>query len=329
MKINYFNRNKDLGFSIARVFGIIINEVQKKAEVQVLYAPAMGASPQVFKKNLAFAKQYRDKSAINHITGDVNYLTVALKGYNCVVTVHDIGLMKRFKGLKKALWNYWWIQTLKKADRVTFISEYTKNEVLKYVNLPEWKTVVVPNPLPVEFTHVSKEFNTAKPVLLHMGTGTSKNLPRTIVALKGINCHLRIIGKISSETVQLLKENEIDYSNAVNLTDQEVLQEYINCDVVSFPSIHEGFGMPILEGQAVGRVVLTSDMEPMNNVCGPGGAHLTNPFDTTAMHNSYKTILADAALRGRIIQAGLENVKNYSAEAIAGQYMKVYAELIK
>ena len=82
--------------------------------------------------------------------------------------------------------------------------------------------------------------------------------------MNGIDCHLRIIGKIDINIQTLLDENKIDYTNAFNLSDNEIIEEYKKCDIVNFPSTHEGFGMPIIEGQAIGRVVLTSDLSPMN-----------------------------------------------------------------
>lgn len=76
--------------------------------------------------------------------------------------------------------------------------------------------------------------------MLHIGTRPNKNLERVIEALEGIKCHLRIIGKLTSEQEKLLSEKKIKYSNGINLTDEEILNEYILCDIVSFPSLYEG-----------------------------------------------------------------------------------------
>ena len=327
MKINYFNRGVNSGHSIQRVFGVITGEVQRFEDVHIYNVPEIGTSIKTFIKNFAFVKAHRDLNSINHVTGDVNYLALVLGGYKCVVTVHDIGLMKRLKGIKKMLWKFWWIESLKKADKVTFISTYTKNEVLKYVNLPESKMRVIPNPVPSEFTYTHKEFNLTKPIILHIGAGANKNLINSIEAIKGISCHVRIIGKIDSRVINLLEEYGIEYSTAANLTDNQILEEYKMCDIVNFPSLHEGFGMPILEGQAVGRVVLSSDIAPMNEVCGNGGAFLVNPYDITSIRNGYKKLIHDADLRNQIIQRGTENVKKFSAKAIAELYVKMYKEI--
>lgn len=329
MKIRYFNRGVKSGFSIHRVFDVIVAEVAKNCEVEVFNVPEIGVGLRTFRNNLAFVKKHRSLDAINHVTGEVNYLALSLKGHKSIVTVHDIGLMREFTGIKKALWNLWWIQTLKRADMVTFISEYTMNEVLKYIFLPKSKMVIVPNPVSPDFVHKPKEFNSIKPVILHVGTGANKNLAATIEALEGISCHIRIIGKISKDIVELLSKHNVEYSNGVKLSNQEVLMEYENSDIVNFPSTHEGFGMPILEGQAVGRVVVTSNLSPMNQVCGVDGAFLIDPYDLKSIRNAYKQIIADVVLRDRLINGGLENVKNYSADVVAKKYIKVYKELLK
>jgi glycosyltransferase involved in cell wall biosynthesis len=79
-------------------------------------------------------------------------------------------------------------------------------------------------------------------------------------------CHLRIIGKLKSEDIHLLEQKNISYSNDYSLTNDEIIEEYQNCDMVSFPSLFEGFGAPIVEYQVMGRVMLTSNIPPMTEV---------------------------------------------------------------
>ena len=81
----------------------------------------------------------------------------------------------------------------------------------------------------------------------------------------------------------MLQKHKIDYENVYNLTEQEVLEKYINCDIVSFVSLHEGFGMPIIEGQSIGRPILTSNITPMKEIASNGGAILVNPWDVKSI----------------------------------------------
>ncbi|GHT99693.1 hypothetical protein FACS1894142_7570 [Spirochaetia bacterium] len=202
------------------------------------------------------------------------------------------------------------------------ISQTTKNTLLKHV-IPKSYSVIY-DPISIIFKRNFKEFNQIKPVILHIGTNWNKNLAGVIIALRDISCTLRIIGKIEQKDIALLQENGINWSQAENLSDQEILEEYINCDMVSFPSIYEGFGMPIIEGQAVGRVVLTSKIDPMPEIGGADSAYYVNPADVNEIRNGFLCLINDAALRERLVENGFENSKRFSLDIILQEYMDIY-----
>ena len=161
---------------------------------------------------------------------------------------------------------------------------------------------------------------------MHIGTFWNKNLERTIQALEGINCHLRIIGEIDNHILQLLQEKNIKFSNAKNLSDEEIRQEYINCDIVNFPSIYEGFGMPVIEGQQTGRIVITSAIEPIKEIAGKA-VIFVNPTNIQSIHDAYIKAIEDDKLRNEIIQKGLDNAKRFQVKDIAKQYLELYQSL--
>ena len=209
-----------------------------------------------------------------------------------------------------------------------FISDFARDQVLNEIKLPKDKYSVIPNPVSTDFSFEFKKFNHKKPVILHInGSLERKNLGRTIEALSTITCHLRIIGKISKENKQLLAKFKMDFSQASNLSNEEVVKEYMNCDIVNFPSLFEGFGMPIVEGQAVGRVVITSNIAPMNQVAGEG-AMLVDPTDVTSIKKAYLKIIDDDNFRNTLIKNGLENVKKFQLKAVSAMYVDVYREII-
>lgn len=177
------------------------------------------------------------------------------------------------------------------------------------------------DPVSPSFTYVPKEINKEEPVILHIGTKVNKNLKNTILALKGLNCHLRIVGEISCEEINSLRDNNVEYSSCANISDEELLEEYRQCDIVNFPSFYEGFGMPIIEGQATGRVVVTSNISPMKDVAD-GSAILVNPKDIHSMRDGYLEAIKNSA---SYVRKGLINVERFSVENITNQYY----ELIK
>ena len=107
-----------------------------------------------------------------------------------------------------------------------------------------------------------------------------------------------------------------------------MIQKYINADIVSFVSTYEGFGMPILEAQTVGRVVLTSNISPMIEVSG-SGACLVNPFGVSDIKEGFKRLISDDNYRNEIIRKGLVNSQKYKPEKIANEYVKLYLNLSK
>ena len=181
------------------------------------------------------------------------------------------------------------------------------------------------NPIGSEFTFHPKLINKSCPTILHVGTGGNKNLDSTIIALKGFPCNLRIVGKLDDKQKMLLNLYNIHYECVCNLTDSEMLNEYINCDLVNFPSLYEGFGMPIIEGQAIGRPVLTSNISPTKEVAG-NAAVLVNPTNTDSIREGYEILLEDAE---EYIVRGLENVKRFALSRISQDYFQIYKNLVK
>ena len=124
----------------------------------------------------------------------------------------------------------------------------------------------------------------------------------------------------------MLRLYSINYIYKSDLSDQEILKEYINCDIVSFPTLYEGFGMPIIEGQAVGRVVLTSDLEPMKEMAGDA-ALLVDPYSIESIRNGIMKLIKNHHYRDDLIKRGLENIERFKLPAIVKQYMDLYTKL--
>ena len=326
MNINYYYRNKKTGFSIGVVFDTIVNEIGINNQVIRTFLPYPNATIPSILKNGWFAKNEEKNNYINHITGDVHYLLWFLRRRKTIVTVHDMMYYHYLKGIKKKIWKLLYITPLKRAAHVTFISDFAYKQVSEVINLDMKKVHIIPNPVDSSFTYSPKEFNVKKPIILHIGTLERKNLERTIEALDGIDCHLRIIGELKEQTIDLLKRHHIEYSNGINLTHEEIVTEYRNADVINFPSLFEGFGMPIIEGQATGRIVITSNLSPMKEVAG-NGAILINPYSAEDIRNAYLSVIQNESIREQLINEGLKNIENYKVRKVVQQYTDLYKEI--
>lgn len=326
MRILYIYRNSEMGISIGRVFRSIEQSMKQYCEVQAIYMPMHDYKPLSLWKNISYVQKELKNTHydIIHITGAEHYLIPFLKKYKVIVTVHDLGFYTNQEFGLRSVWKYFlWIKTLKFADRITFISEKSRLEAKRLLNFHQGQDIVVHNPIESDFKYIAKQINKDCPTILQVGTRPNKNLSNTIVALRNFKCKLRIVGKLDTYQKALLQIYHTDYSNVSDLTDEEIKLEYEHCDIVNFPSFYEGFGMPIIEGQAIGRVVVTSNLSPMKELAGQG-AVLVNPADVDSIRYGYKIAMINA---DTYVDKGLINVRSYNIETIVERYFNLYKEL--
>lgn len=275
-------------------------------------------------KNIIFSRKFIGN--LIHITGHDHYLTFGLKKEDTILTIHDIEFINRNKGLKKFVLKKLWIDyPIKRVKMVTTVSEFSKSELLKLENY-QTPIQVIHNPLTLPIEYSPKTFNQDCPVILHIGTKANKNLPRLIKALKNIKCHLNIIGNPTKDLVHLLEINNVSHAFKSNLTNQQMIKEYESCDILAFVSTYEGFGLPIIEAQAMGRTVITANVASMPEVAEKG-ALLVNPFDIEEIKKGLTTLIENKELRNQLIQLGLENVKRFNPKEIAKKYQELYLSI--
>ena len=317
-----------MGYSIGKVFAPIESAVAKYEEVDSLSMPAYGYSLKSLLQNISVVRKKvaQEQYDVIHITGQENYLIPFLDKSKLVVTVHDLdSIISSEHGIAGRIKHLSFINTLSSVKYLTCISDKSKKEVIDNCKVEADRIRVIPNCVDPAFTYSPKAINKDCPTILHIGVNSNKNLKRTISALQGINCHLRIVGPKQDVDFEMLNDSGIDFSLVSYLSNDEILQEYINCDIVNFPSLYEGFGMPIIEGQATGRTILTSNISPMKEVAGDG-AVLVDPMNVTSMHYGYIEAINNSQ---KYIQQGLENVKRFDVSKIVKQYLELYHTIIE
>ena len=337
MKVIHHERKRLAShFSIERLFAEIRRNMPPEFEVisSPCPFPSHGVLPRV-RNVLHAAKQRAD---VHHIVGDSHYLAFGLPGKRTVLTIHDCAALERLSGLKRVLLKYFWFTgPMRRAAVVTTISEATKDQLRKWVGLLAEKVVVVPDCVGSEFGYDPKPFNEESPIVLQVGTKWNKNVERVMEALRGTGCRLEVVGTIQrdqeikrlrDEETKGLRGQEPESAAAAacelgRLTDAELVEAYRRCDFVVFTSMYEGFGLPVLEAQATGRPVITSNISAMPEAAGEG-ALLVDPYSVEAIRAAVLRIKNEPALRTELVRKGLENVGRFRAAAVAERYAEIY-----
>jgi glycosyltransferase involved in cell wall biosynthesis len=328
-RIAFINRRPVEGqYSIESYFKRISDSLRNLGvDLQSFTSPytSKGLVPRL--KIIRFA--HRHQEAINHITGDIHFAALGLDPARTVVTVHDCGRLHQLSGIKQVLLRQIWFEIpLRRAAAITVISQAVKDDLLNWVPTLSSKDIhIIPVSISPLFTYSARVFNDSNPRILQIGTKANKNLPRLAQAMRGLDATLVIIGKLDKDLLRLLSAYNIRYENYSGLSEAEVVDLYRSSDILAFASTLEGFGMPILEAQAIGRVVLTSNCTSMPDVAG-GGALLVDPYSVSSIRAGLIRLIEDSSLRQQLISRGLRNTKRFSSDAIAAQYLQVYQSIL-
>lgn len=328
IKVRFFQRKPKNGanFSLEFIFNDIRDRLKTEIESDIRISSMInsGFFTIIFNVVEAF---FRQSDTINHITGETNFLNLLMKKQKVVLTILDCGPLFRKKGISKELVKWLYLKLpIAKATLVTAISEVVKNEIISYAKCSPDKIKVIPVAVSSDYFPSSKKFNHNKPIILQIGTAPNKNLLRLFEALEGLQCHLMIVGKLNQEQISILENLNIDYSTFYNLSQEEMLQKYIDCDIVSFISTFEGFGMPIIEANCVERVVISSNISSMPEIANDA-ACLVDPYNIDSIKAGLTKLINDSSYRNTLIENGKKNRQRFDADIIAKQYLEIYQEI--
>ena len=271
-----------------------------------------------------------------------------------VVTVHDafFGPLTFFKSFKTRLFYQLLTRySVHRSDITIVISDFIRRKVLQYipgVRAKADKIRVVQNGVGSEFRsfHHRQEIEQMKQryrikgkYLFCVGSFASrnKNLLRILEAFCNLPLRLRseyqlvIAGEFlstvpeASRVIERLRAE--DYIRCLGyVPDDDLPLLYNGAEVFIFPSLHEGFGIPVLEAMACGTPVMTSNVTAMPEIAG-GAAMLVDPFNVNEMTNSIREILANENLRKDLSEKGQARAKSFSWLATARKTLDIYEEV--
>lgn len=206
----------------------------------------------------------------------------------------------------------------KEIDMVIAVSESTKKDLLEISSIPEEKIIVIYEAAGEQFKpqdevkveEFRKKMNLPdKFVLAIGGVGERRNLARIKEAAKNYNL------VVTGQNIPWIKEEELPLL-------------YGAARVLLYPSLYEGFGLPILEAFGCGLPVITANISSMPEIGGDAAIYVS-PEDTADIEKKLVLVMEDNKLRNDLIKKGLERAKNFSWEKCAEETLEVYRKVLK
>lgn len=262
-----------------------------------------------------------------------------------IVTIHDLIFLRfpqyySFFDRKIHFWKF--KKAAEQADLIIAISEQTKRDIIQFLKVPEEKIRVIyqgchhafkANQSEEFLISIKEKYNLPERFILNVGTiEERKNLLNIVKAINGTEIPLIVIGKKTkyfNKVQKFLKKNKLESQVQLleNVSMEELAAIYKLADIFVYPSLFEGFGIPVIEALFSETPVITSNVSCLPEAGGPDSVYIdpTNFQDIKAKINF---LWDNESERNRRARKGLEFVQKFEDQLIAKNLHTVYQELM-
>lgn len=253
-----------------------------------------------------------------------------------IVTIHDLAVLKKepwFSPVFQRYYAYVIPKLVQNAVHIITDSDFIRAEILSQFNLKEDKVETCPLGVSPKFFIDSAPVS-ENPYLLAVGSlDPRKNLPRLFRAWRQIHprfpeTELRVVGGGGS-IFKDMDSSSIEGSNIRllgKISDSELVEQYRGATAFAYPSLYEGFGLPVLEAMAAGLPVLTSKCSAMSEITG-ACAVLVDPLEEDSISDGLVRILKSAELRHSLGQSGTAIAQRFTWERTAESITRILIKL--
>ncbi|MFW3616925.1 glycosyltransferase family 4 protein [Billgrantia antri] len=285
-------------------------------------------NPASFKSSLKLSR-YCKKHMVAFLPG---FVPPVVSSGCYIFTIHDLNHLDRPENssLSKRLFYRFVIRRgCKKAYAILTVSEFSKKRIVEWAGVSSNKVVNVGNGVDKNFNSEVMPYSLGTPYYLCVGNRkVHKNEAKVVEAFaqaeidEGI--HLVFTGASEPSLEAMIQENNL--SSRVkfmgNVTEDELPSLYKGARGLLFPSLYEGFGLPVLEAMACGTPVITSNCTSLPEVAGDA-AMLIDPLDTQELQDAIERLEQDTSLRDELVAKGFDRAKLFTWEKTAQKVQEV------
>ncbi len=307
-------------------------------------------------KDRIFSKYWRRKNVINDLERDNIQIFHGLSGeipiglhkknIKSVVTIHDLIFLRYpefYTRLDQSIYKKKFQHAVKEADVIIAVSDQTRKDIIKFLKVDKSKITVIYQGCQKEYKQLYEpeaiqqllqKYQLPQDYILNVGTVESrKNVLSAVKAIKNIDTHLVIVGSLTSygkkvqEYIQKEKmEKKVTFLKG--LSTQELALLYQGAQVFVYPSLFEGFGIPIIEALFSKTPVITTNYGCFPEAGGPDSIYV-DPKNISEISETINRLLDAPEERKTIAEKGYQYVQKFNDDIIASKIISVYEGLLK
>jgi len=270
------------------------------------------------------------------------------KGIPSIVTIHDLIFLRFpefYKQIDRKLYLLTTLSSCQRCTKILAISHQTKKDIVHYLGIEEEKITVLHQSCDKRFyepvdeeqkAYVRDKYNLPEKFILCVGTIEQRK--NQLAILKGVvseklNISVVLLGK-PTDYKKLLDEfiiesgirKQLIFLHHTDFSDLHTI--YQLAEIMVYPSFFEGFGLPILEAQASGCPVITSNISSMPEAGGDGAVYV-DPANSSEIGLAIRKILTDNKFKEELIEKGTANALLFDDRAVGEKLVKLYQSLVK
>lgn len=266
-----------------------------------------------------------------------------------VVTIHDLIFKhypNQFQFIDRKVYDWKFRYSCENADRIVAISESTKRDIIHFYNIPEDKIEVIYQTCDnlfknqsqeLSFSKIQEKYQLPQDYLLYVGSIIERKKLLPIVQAihqlpKDLQIPLVILGDgkgYKKEVLNYIAKNNLDQLNIFpkNVEFSDFPAIYQNAKMMIYPSIYEGFGIPLIEALFSKTPVITTSLSSLPEAAGPGAHYIESP-SPELIKSGIKKILSDQDYASSLVEKGYQYVQRFQSKQLSEEMMELYKKVL-